>query len=728
MRIMRMRRAARAGLVTAALAAFPHGTVAGEDGAAPAPPAAASPLDAEVDAVRRLVATKLWKAGKASIDKLFAAHADDPAVIAYLPALESDLMRCLFRLGTKDLTPLELLGRGATKYEPNTGNSEFRVSGFSESAGWIVDDDLKVFDVAFDRELSIELGGDDLKRRVWLFGFDPETKGGFAITQGMDKYNVGAVAKLLRIDPGAAAVELGATDFLAFGAERDTVRVSLKDGRVTLTLDHGKGWVVGDRRSQVSASAGKYTRGYVATKGDGDSAPVFTIKGKMDVVFAKRQIAEADARRFREWQAKSWNREAALPKWVVEEERASRGWLGMHPQAVPAAAVPAFSELQRAAFEEPEAAKAVSPGVQSGTSGAWWSALKAYAEGRYADAEAAALKVVEAEPQFGPAHAVLGRARLARGDAEGALFECAKCVELAPAYAPSHDGVALVAFRAGDLDQLAAALRAAAKARAASLLTADLRQALLRLRRGPDWKKTFESRTAKVFVTSDLSFAVCTDVGRTIEECSDVYAKTFRVRPKPTRARVRVFSGFASYADYVDEIGGNPSGTAGVYLPAVRELCVWLHEDRVELSNTIRHEAFHQYLHDFIEHPPIWFNEGYAEYFGFSRRKHNQAVVGQVDQEQAAAAKSLLAKFTPLEEFFLLAPREFMAKANVHYVQAWTVIHLLRAPREAALAGVLDRYFDALLAGRSQREAFDQVLAPVLPVLRGALERHVKQL
>ena len=63
-----------------------------------------------------------------------------------------------------------------------------------------------------------------------------------------------------------------------------------------------------------------------------------------------------------------------------------------------------------------------------------------------------------------------------------------------------------------------------------------------------------------------------------------------------------------------------------------------------------------------------------------------------------------------------------MRNAGVHYVESWAVIHLLRDAADPPLQGLLDAYFDALLAGRSQLEAYDEVPA----VLTGLRERGLR--
>ena len=79
---------------------------------------------------------------------------------------------------------------------------------------------------------------------------------------------------------------------------------------------------------------------------------------------------------------------------------------------------------------------------------------------------------------------------------------------------------------------------------------------------------------------------------------------------------------FATRAEYLDALEANDHGdmewSAAYWSPKRRELVAYLPQDGSEkLLETIRHEAFHQYLSyatSMISASP-WLNEGYAEYF-----------------------------------------------------------------------------------------------------------------
>jgi tetratricopeptide (TPR) repeat protein len=722
---------ARAAAVAFALFALVAEAVAQD--AAPAPAkAAADPLQAEVDAIHAL---GFGKSAKDAVDRFFTVHNGDPRVLVHLPAIESHLCRSLFRLSGPQPSLLQLLGRGATKYESGSSRAEFKITQISESGGWTdAGDGFHFLDALFDGEVAVMLPMSDAKDTTVFLGFDSETRGGFAFVPVDDMDSsyrgsswTGREVRMVLVDPA-----LPKPRDIGYGARVYTedyfpyMRYQMSKGKVGVGASTGPG----DASNVADHDAGKFKRGFVALKGPsrfGSSGLV--ISGKLEAAYAKRQIAEEDARRFRNWRDAAWNRQKALPSWVLAMEDAGRGWASSAPDACPAEFRSDLAALMRAALDGaggPQVYKAI--GGLQGAAADWQDALVAFGTRRHADAEAAARKVIDAEPKFAAARVLAGRTLLARGQdaAAVALFEEARAVD--PKFAPAFDGLALAAFNAGDLARMQALLTEEAALGLSSDFAEALRQILFRVRRGPDWKKRFDAYSTNYAVSGDASFSVCNDIAKTLEEAADVYSRTFRVRPRKTRGRVRVFSGFESYADYVSDFGGDPRNTLGVYRPSIRELCIWLHEDKPELSNTIRHEGFHQYLHDFLDDVPIWFNEGYAEYFGFSRRLSGKAVVGQVGEDQAAIAKKLLPKFTPLAELFVLEPKEFMAKAGVHYVQSWAVVHLLRETSNAQLKGVLDRYFDALLAGKSQKEAYDAVLAPLVSAIERELSLHVRML
>lgn len=388
-----------------------------------------------------------------------------------------------------------------------------------------------------------------------------------------------------------------------------------------------------------------------------------------------------------------------------------------------------LARLMRVCFVgEPRKTAPVTVGGLTGVPARWAAALVAYADRRYDEAEAAAREVMAAAPRFVAAPVLAARAAVRRGDDEGATTLARAALAIDPGYGPAHDVLILVAFRDGDVPRMKELVLAAAEVGAATALTDALRAAQVRAERGPEWKTRYESITPNFNVTGDASYAVCAEVSKILEESLSIYGEKFRRRPRRSRGRVRVFSGFDSYAAYVSGIGAAPSGTLGMYLPAMRELCVYLHEDRGELQNTIRHEAFHLFLHEFLDDAPIWFNEGYAEFFGFSRRVSGKAAVGKVAADQADLARLLLPKFKPVSALMRMEPPAFMEDAGVHYVESWALIQVLRETKDPKLAGILDRYFDALLAGRSGAQAYDDVMAPVADEIDAAVRRYVVSL
>lgn len=702
-----------------------------------APEAAGEPFQTEVEAIRKLVASGNWKGGKDAIAAFFKAHDGDSRVGARLPEIEEDLRRSVYQLSGAAPKPTELLGRGATKWSAATRVAEFVIPRLENAQGWAHADGVDLFDVLFEGDVTVEVSGADPDSLVVFLGFDSEKKGGYAFAPRTVRWQSHQTTSIvaLRLDPGAREPEmLGSIVELPASSPR-VVRYMLTATKLDVQLPGVSPAVKSTPRSDR-----KYRKGFVAlrSKDVGRRAAVGSLKitGKVEATFAKRQIAQTEARRFREWSAKSFDRAAHIPAWVLDAERDAVAWRSRLPFDCPEELKHPLRELQRFVFEEStgsgdedevdSAPEAPAPRGLPAMTAAWVQTLVARVQGRHADAEMLARRVAEEAPGFAPAWTVIGLSLLERGQTEAARAVLEESRDRDAHFAPTYDALVLAGFRDGDFTSARRALALAAEAGTATKLTGDLRRALARMARGPAWKTRYEAKTAHFVVASDASAEVCAQVGKVLEEALGIYHQKFRPLERKGTARVYVFSGAETYLEYAADQGRDLSGTLGVYIPRFRELCVFLHENRPELWNTVRHEAFHQYLHNFVERAPIWFNEGYAEFFGFARREQGSTKVGQVDAQQAELAREVLDDFTPLAELFVMEPGEFMADADVHYPQSWAVIHYLRTPDDPRLKGVLDAYTDAVLAGRSQREAYDAVLAPHVAAIEAGVKRHVQ--
>jgi len=132
----------------------------------------------------------------------------------------------------------------------------------------------------------------------------------------------------------------------------------------------------------------------------------------------------------------------------------------------------------------------------------------------------------------------------------------------------------------------------------------------------------------------------------------------------------------------------------------------------------LRHECTHALLHAWIQHLPLWLDEGLAEYFEMpreQRRRHHP------HQEQIEATLRL-GQLPQLEELERLANLDDMGRDE--YRNAWSWVHfLLHGPREAQ--DELVRYLADLAAG-SDAGRLSQRLRRRLPDLNRRYAEHFR--
>lgn len=88
----------------------------------------------------------------------------------------------------------------------------------------------------------------------------------------------------------------------------------------------------------------------------------------------------------------------------------------------------------------------------------------------------------------------------------------------------------------------------------------------------------------------------------------------------------------SEYLKFVrQQMGADASHSLGIYIPALHEIAVYLHEPRYggidSTYATIRHEASHAILHSLADILPSWLNEGMSEQMETLHLDNNQLVV-----------------------------------------------------------------------------------------------------
>ncbi|MHC4862015.1 MAG: DUF1570 domain-containing protein [Planctomycetota bacterium] len=266
----------------------------------------------------------------------------------------------------------------------------------------------------------------------------------------------------------------------------------------------------------------------------------------------------------------------------------------------------------------------------------------------------------------------------------------------------------------GRLDLAADALEGAAANRVALPGLEEWRDIVHRVARGPLFARKHELRSTHF-------------VSRTLESALGSYRDTFPApRQKVGRARVYVFSSQKGYLAYAKALGRDLRGSGGAYIPAVRELVLFMPEYGARFQHTVRHEGFHMFLHTYLEDAPLWFNEGCAEYFACGRERFGGGLEpGAPNPVALRTLASNRASYTPLPELFVMTPQEFMRKPELHYAQSWAVVHHLIKCPDRSLRALIGKYFTALQDGLSAEEAYEKVLKPHVAAIEKGYRLHV---
>ena len=173
---------------------------------------------------------------------------------------------------------------------------------------------------------------------------------------------------------------------------------------------------------------------------------------------------------------------------------------------------------------------------------------------------------------------------------------------------------------------------------------------------------------------------------------------------------VRIYANRDEYLDALETDGmTNMAWSAAYWSPGRRELVAHLSANgEKELTRTIRHEAFHQYLSYAASMIPTspWFNEGYAQYFedeGLGGLG-GLGVKSDEDVERIAAAIPGILMMD-YEQFYGGSDLE----RRIKYRLAWSVVRFIEKGADEVrlkpFEGLKKRYMDALIETRDMRKA-----------------------
>ncbi len=158
------------------------------------------------------------------------------------------------------------------------------------------------------------------------------------------------------------------------------------------------------------------------------------------------------------------------------------------------------------------------------------------------------------------------------------------------------------------------------------------------------------------------------------------------------RFPVIIFGRRDEYLDFGAAYLGGSEQSIGQYIPSCKLLVIL---DQANLEDTYEilfHEAFHQFMDRYVKNPPVWLNEGLAVHYGYARPTASGLTFSRPPAVRWQLARRLIQKRQAValwdivnashREFYSQMPVfENVTRGDVHYTEAYTLVHTLLSDR-----------------------------------------------
>lgn len=216
---------------------------------------------------------------------------------------------------------------------------------------------------------------------------------------------------------------------------------------------------------------------------------------------------------------------------------------------------------------------------------------------------------------------------------------------------------------------------------------------------GPAWDSRHVAESENYRVLTPISQELADGLSRRAELIHAVYKESFpRIKTPDRKYDVWVYPDEDSYL-----ASGAPEATLGYYDMLFRRLVMYFDAAEPQaVYGVLQHEAFHQYLHDYLELAPSWFNEGLGDYYaGFELRfegGREKLRPGPNAGRLAAVRVALANRLCPPAKSLMLMSQTYMySEAEIHYPQSWALIYFMAEG---------ERVLDSMYAQRPGKRGF----------------------
>ncbi|MBR0196628.1 MAG: DUF1570 domain-containing protein [Kiritimatiellae bacterium] len=213
------------------------------------------------------------------------------------------------------------------------------------------------------------------------------------------------------------------------------------------------------------------------------------------------------------------------------------------------------------------------------------------------------------------------------------------------------------------------------------------------------------------------------DVAMTqMEAMRRAYESIVKPQGEISKCKVRVFKSLAEYREYRTSSGENDEMSCGVWDPSREELLICA-DDPSAAQQTMRHEAFHQYLFYATRRGDhaMWFNEGHAclfENVDFNNAKKTVKIALRGNRYEWVAKNPERVAAEMQHLVYYTREQYYSGDINLHYITGWALCAFLQFapdvnPDFGDYRNVVPVYLKAMRTGMSADEATKRAFATV---------------
>jgi len=402
--------------------------------------------------------------------------------------------------------------------------------------------------------------------------------------------------------------------------------------------------------------------------------------------------------------------------------------LDLSPDLTPTAraaaeeAIKTYKDAEQAKEGRPKAVRKALEALRQAAQKAHKSPVPLYWLGRgyqvirkFSDAKGVLEKAIKMNPKFHEAVTELADVHVWQKEYQKSLGVYEQALSLSPNYLQAVEGRAMAFIRLGRFAEAKPYLEQAEKIKP-SKNRKFLMKALEVEMKGPGWAKTYTAETEDYTVLTSVSQEYAQQIAFHAKMIRRAYDQVFKDVKKPDRKfPIWVYEDHAAYLK-----AGSPPGTGGYYNTFLRKLVLFRRPKMDDTLQTLYHEALHQYLHDYLEAAPQWFNEGLGDFFGAYRyveQSNRKEMVPRPAPDRLPFIKKAIQAGVcpPASKLMLMSMQEMYnpRMIGVHYSQAWAMVYfMLEGPNRNYKKTLLD-YYKELTKGKDSLEAFDATFGKI---------------